>query len=160
ADGKLRRVDLAGGQPKVLADAPRLTGGAWSPRGEIVFSPNYGSGVQRVSADGGPVTALYAPDSAKGESGLRAGAGLPGGRRFVCRVERWGKPTQYVVGDIAGGATHPLLDDADFAMFAAPHWLLFVRGGSLFARRFDPASLALTGDAIPLATGAPADQNF
>src|SRR5204863_10158169 len=61
ADGKLKRIDLAGGQPKVLADAARMTGAAWSSRGVIVFSPNFRSALYRVSDDGGTVTLVCSP---------------------------------------------------------------------------------------------------
>jgi hypothetical protein len=41
ASGKLKRIDLAGGPPVVLADAV-ARGGAWGTDGTILFTPNYG----------------------------------------------------------------------------------------------------------------------
>jgi Tol biopolymer transport system component len=37
ADAKLKRFDVTGGAPQVLADAPQSRGGTWSPDGVIVF---------------------------------------------------------------------------------------------------------------------------
>ena len=56
--GKLRRVDLAGGRPQVIANAPRLNGGAWNRDGTILFVPDFNSGVAQVSANGGDVKTI------------------------------------------------------------------------------------------------------
>jgi len=42
ARGKLKRIDVAGGLPQPLADAPFGLGGTWSRDGVIVFSPKPG----------------------------------------------------------------------------------------------------------------------
>ena len=64
ASGKLMRVAVAGGVPVVLCDAPDGRGGAWSPSGTIVFSPNLiFEGLAKVSADGGPVEPATLLDS-------------------------------------------------------------------------------------------------
>jgi predicted Ser/Thr protein kinase len=52
ADGKLKKVDLARGQPQPLADVPRSVGATWSKDGFILFGA-IGAGVQRVSESGG-----------------------------------------------------------------------------------------------------------
>ena len=57
AEGKLKRVDLAGGAPQVLADAPNGRGGTWNPEGVILFTPGNvasapNSVITRVSAGG------------------------------------------------------------------------------------------------------------
>ncbi len=40
ANGKLKRVDLAGGAPQVLADAPDPRGATWGSQNVIVFAPS------------------------------------------------------------------------------------------------------------------------
>ena len=40
ADGKLKTIDLNGGSPQMICDAPLGRGGAWGPDGVIVFSAN------------------------------------------------------------------------------------------------------------------------
>src|SRR6185436_87887 len=37
ADNKLKRIDVAGGSPIVITDAPTARGGAWGPDGTILF---------------------------------------------------------------------------------------------------------------------------
>src|SRR5262249_17330039 len=40
ADGRLKRIDILGGPPQVLANAVRGRGGAWNREGTILFAPN------------------------------------------------------------------------------------------------------------------------
>lgn len=53
ADGKLKRIDVAGGPPVTLCNAMPGISGAWSPDGVIVFSEGLGTPLQKVSASGG-----------------------------------------------------------------------------------------------------------
>ena len=60
ADGKLKRMNIAGGPSLNLAEAPNPRGGSWSTQDVIVFAPDLGP-LQRVAAGGGtpaPVTAV------------------------------------------------------------------------------------------------------
>jgi len=54
ADGKLKKVDVSGGQVQVLCDAPNGRGGAWNREGTIVFfSRRIGDRCWRVASSGG-----------------------------------------------------------------------------------------------------------
>jgi hypothetical protein len=54
ADGKLKRVDAAGGaSPETICDAPYPRGGTWSRDGVIVMAARSGEGLVRVPASGG-----------------------------------------------------------------------------------------------------------
>jgi len=53
ADGKLKKVDVSGGQVQVLCDAPNGRGGAWNPEGTIIFSPDALGPLLRVPSSGG-----------------------------------------------------------------------------------------------------------
>jgi hypothetical protein len=79
--GKLRRVDLAGGAPQPLADAPTARGGTWSRNGVIVFEASNIGPLLQVPAGGGaatPVTTL-----GQGETSHRFPHFLPDGRHFL-----------------------------------------------------------------------------
>ena len=56
ARGKLKRIDIGGGQPQELADTAGYRGGTWSREGAIVFAVS-SAGLRRISASGGEVTA-------------------------------------------------------------------------------------------------------
>ncbi len=51
--GKMKKVALAGGPVEVLCDAPEGRGGAWSPKGVIVFAPNIFEPLYKVPEAGG-----------------------------------------------------------------------------------------------------------
>ena len=55
ADGKLKRIEVKGGAPQILADALDPHGGTWSHDGSIIFTPHQLSPLVRVAAAGGPM---------------------------------------------------------------------------------------------------------
>jgi Tol biopolymer transport system component len=155
AEGKLKRVDLAGGTPQVLADAPGGRGGTWNSEGVILFTPaNFpslpGSVLMRVSAAGGtpvPVTRLAA-----GDGSHRWPQFLPDGRRFIFFSTLGRADAQGVyVGSLDGGEPIRVLEGDSPAMFAPPDQLLLVRGDALMAVRFDPTAGAAEGEPRRLA---------
>jgi Tol biopolymer transport system component len=56
ADGKLKRIDIAGGTAQTIADAATGRGGSWNREDIILFAPTNVGGLYRVSASGGQVT--------------------------------------------------------------------------------------------------------
>ena len=44
AQAKLKKVDVNGGPPQILCDAPQGTGGTWNRDGTILFAPIRSSG--------------------------------------------------------------------------------------------------------------------
>ena len=64
AGGKLWRAPVAGGAASVIAPAQTPWGGTWLEDGQIVFVPNFNSGLWRVPADGGVAEQLTEPDGA------------------------------------------------------------------------------------------------
>jgi serine/threonine protein kinase len=85
ADGKLKKVDVAGTQVQVLCDAPNGRGGTWNRNGVIVFTPDAspGSGLARVSSQGGSPVEMTRPDSARFENSHRWPVFLPDGKHFL-----------------------------------------------------------------------------
>jgi Tol biopolymer transport system component/DNA-binding winged helix-turn-helix (wHTH) protein len=148
ADGKLKRVAIAGGPPDTLCDAPNGRGGTWNRREVILFSRQSGPHtIERVSATGGrpsPVTTL-----GDGESAHRWPVFLPDGDRFLYSVQ--GKERGLHLGRLSGGAPRRVLDVAGRVQVTADR-VLFVRGKSIRAQRFDSATAGLIGEptTIPL----------
>ena len=52
ASGKLLKIPVSGGPPQVLASVLAARGGSWGSRDVIIYSPDSGSAVWRVNADG------------------------------------------------------------------------------------------------------------
>jgi hypothetical protein len=53
ANGKLQRIEVAGGPPQVLTDAQWSGGGSWGRDGTILFSGRQGEPIMRIPAGGG-----------------------------------------------------------------------------------------------------------
>jgi hypothetical protein len=54
ADGKLKRIDISGGAPTVLAQSGPIGGGAWNRAGDIIFTgaSSVAAGISRIAAGG------------------------------------------------------------------------------------------------------------
>jgi serine/threonine protein kinase/Tol biopolymer transport system component len=149
ADGKLKRIDVAGGSPQVLADAPNGRGGAWSRDGVILFAPTNVNGtvLMQVPASGGapePVTHLRA-----GEANHRWPQFLPDGRRFLFLSQgARDEETGVYVASLDGGESTRVVAAETAAVFAPPRMLLVVRQGTLVAVPFDPARGGINGNPI------------
>jgi hypothetical protein len=151
ADYSLKRIDLEPGSVQVLAHADGGRGGSWGPDGTIVFQPrataSFGNLV-RVAATGGEVTPYesltgYFPQF------------LPDGRHFLY----WGmcattieskRPSHNVCVAALDGWAQRLLEADGSAVYSSDH-LLFTRGDTLVAQRFDPVTITLSGSASPVA---------
>jgi serine/threonine protein kinase len=149
ADSKLKRLDLAGGRPQVLADAQIGRGGTWNRDGVILFAPGQATGLVRVADTGGTPTTVTRP--AAGEESHRLPQFLPDGRRFIFFVGRSSPEAQGVyVGSLDSPDIRRLVA-ADTAAVYVPGYLLLMRDGVLRAAPFDVARGTLSGDPIPIA---------
>jgi len=146
AAGKLKRLDLAGGLPQVLADAPNGRGGTWGD-GTILFSTT-GSAVKRVSASGGDVT--FATTIAGHILNHRFPVFLPDHRQFLFSAQ--GSPEEHGIylGSLDAPGIKRLVAD-DSAAASLPGWLIYVRQGTLIGRRFDMARAEVSGDPVTIA---------
>ena len=145
----LKKLDLTNGTLQVLADVGVGTanGGAWGARGDVIYSANL-SGLSRVSAEGGRPQQLTALDAAHHETRHYWPSMLPDGDHFLFVVTSEDADARGLwVSSIADPRTkRRVLPDLSQGIYAQGH-LLFVRGGALTAQPFDPARLALSGEA-------------
>jgi serine/threonine protein kinase len=148
AEGKLKRLDLSGGAPHVLANAPNGRGGTWNGDGTIVFSPTITGGLWQVSATGGPTSELIRTG---GQYSIRWPHFLPDGRHLLFTAMLGQADTRGVyVGSLDGRRPTRILSIEAEADYTAGN-LFFVDQGTLLARPFDPARAALTGEPVPIA---------
>jgi len=150
ATGKLNKVDASGGPPQALCDAPFGRGGAWGATGTIVFAPDTTSGLARVDAAGGTRVGLTTLDAK--ETSHRWPDFLPDGNHFLHFAH--GSTTAdsgIYLAALDSKERKLLLRNDSNAIYAAPGYLLFVRDNTLLAQRFNLRSLALEGEAKPVA---------
>jgi eukaryotic-like serine/threonine-protein kinase len=154
AGGKLKRMDLSGGPPAVIADAPNPRGGTWNPEGSIVFAAlSPGGGLQVVPASGGTPARLI-----NNESGveLRWPQFLPDGRRFLYSIAtgKTGTGIYHTSLDRPAEKTRLTINSSAFA-YAPPRgnypgYLVWVSGNTLMAQPFDANRAQLFGTAAPV----------
>ena len=151
ADGKLNKIDVSGGPSQTLCDAPFARGGTWNREGVILFAPSEGP-LYRVAAGGGPVSQVTELDRARGDMAHQHPRFLPDGEHFIFLVRSAkSENSGLYVGSLGSKATNHLVATDDMGVFAAPDHLLFVRGSTLMAHRFDTRRLELQGDPFPVA---------
>jgi eukaryotic-like serine/threonine-protein kinase len=155
ADGKLKRVNLAGGPPSVLCDAPAGRGGSWNAGGTIVFAPQWGSPLYAVSAEGGTPRSVTMLDTTSLDRNHRWPHFLPDGNRFLYVYQQDPGGTDIEPnGAYAGlldGSIDKFLTRTSSQVVYASGYLIFVREGILLAQAFDTEKLELQGEAIALA---------
>jgi len=159
AEGKLKKMAIAGGPPQTLCDAVSGRGGTWSRDGVILFSPSPAGDIFRVPAAGGtPVAVTKLAVDGGSDGGNRFPVFLPDGVHFVYAGQS-AKPNAggVFVGSLDGAAAVLLLPDTSNALYApsprpgADGYLLFRREETLMAQLFDATRLKTTGDMFPIA---------
>jgi Tol biopolymer transport system component len=148
ARGRLWRVDLAGGVPRLLANVSDPRGGSWGRDNVIVYSPNPDGGLYRIPADGGMPVELTTLDRAKQEISHRWPRFLPDGRHvlFMNRVAT-ANLNRYTITAVTttGGIRKALVEAMSPGVYGDGR-MLFLRDEKLFAQPFDPVSVTLSGD--------------
>jgi serine/threonine protein kinase len=155
AGGKLKKIDIQGGPPSVICDAPDGRGGSWNQQGDIVFTPTVNSPIYRVSASGGPISKLTSQDPSKNETTHRWPSFLPDGRHFIFLAGSTFTPSESATNSIMMGSldskeTKLLFHTHYQAEYASGH-ILFLRQSSLMAQPFDVKRFELKGEAVPIA---------
>jgi Tol biopolymer transport system component len=153
--GKLQRLDIGGGLPQPLAKAPRGISGAWNPEGVMLFAPATEGPLFRLPASGGEAVAVTT--LGPGQTRHQSPQFLPGGRHFLFYAVGRERSGEIYVGSLDAPDTIRVTAADSPGLYAVPGWLLFVRQGSLVARRFDAARGVLTGDPVSLADGVGVD---
>jgi eukaryotic-like serine/threonine-protein kinase len=147
ANGKLKSVDLSDGNLQVLADASPDGASAWAPSGVILFKPPRGNPIFKITASGGapvPATKPSGEDEADENPYF-----LPDGKHFLYAAGNARGQSRIEVGSLDSSETKVVLEDGRMAAYAAGY-LLFSRGGQVFAQPFDADTRQLSGKATPL----------
>lgn len=151
-NGKLWRTNITAGLPIVICDAVNGRGASWGAEDVILFAPNIGTSIYRVSAKGGTPTAVT--DSVTGTVSHRWPVFLPDGKHFLYMRSHTGTANdrneiQFASLDERKETT--LLRGRYYLSGFASGWLLAVRNGDLTAQRLDSSSGKLSGDIATVA---------
>jgi len=152
AQGKVKKVSLAGGPALTICAIQNLLGATWNRDNVIVLAPVNRTVLHKVSAAGGtpePITTLNAD---RRENSHRWPQFLPDGRHFLFTARSDVIQNNLIyVGSLDSKTITPLLPAQSNASYAAGY-VLFAREGTLMAQRFDAASLTLSGEALAVAS--------
>jgi len=154
ADGKLKRIDLAGSPAVAVCDANDGRSGAWSGDGTIIFSPTTTTGIHRVPAAGGEAVPVTRIDEKTGETTHRWATFLPDGRHFLYMAGTHNaglkdEANAIYAGDLDSDLKKLILRARSNVVYASGR-LLYVRDRVLLAQPFDPDRLELTGEPSPI----------
>jgi eukaryotic-like serine/threonine-protein kinase len=152
ADGRLRKIDAAGGPVQTICAAREGRGGDWGPNG-IVFAPDSNGPLFTVASSGGEPQRVTSEKVGSSDFSHRWPHFLPDGNHFLYLAhfhnEALGASGIYL-GSLGIGKMRRLLPDLSNVSYASPGFLLFVRRRSLMAAGFDFHSLRLTTEPIPV----------
>ncbi|HUR35770.1 MAG TPA: protein kinase [Vicinamibacterales bacterium] len=152
AEGKLKKIDIAGGPAQKICDAPGGADGTWSPEGVILYDGTANDPIRRVSAAGGTPVEVVKPDPNRNQASVGWPEFLPDGRHYLyLSIGQKREDSMYRVGQLDAADSVEVAASQTQVVFAPPGRLLFVRDGTLVAQPFDPVTLKTSGDAVPLA---------
>lgn len=151
--GRLKRVDVAGGLPATVCEAPSVgTGGTWSAAtGSILFTVLGDLRLWRVAASGG--TPVEVVSAVPGQTDISEPFFLPDGQRFLY-LALSGDPNKrgLYLASLQDPRGQRLMDHDSNAVFVPDDrdhnkgHLLFGREGALMTQAFDVAARRLVGD--------------
>ena len=161
AQGRLKKIETSGGPPQIVCDATAGEGGTWNRDGDIVFAPDETSGLSRVSAAGGLPAPLTTLDAKTVHTSHRWPQFLPDGRHFLYLAMTGavrpidssaiaGRGRMLYVGSMDKSPPTLVMSGVLRAQYAAGR-LLFLKDSTLMSQAFDPGSLRISGDPVPVA---------
>jgi Tol biopolymer transport system component len=152
ADGHLWTIDLAGGSPRKVAEAPDGRGGTWNRDGTIVFAPGQGGALSRVAATGGATTTVTTLNDR--ERGHVWPEFLPDGQHFIYLAQAGDGDSSVFVAALDGSSRRRILSVQSRVVHSANGYLLHQRERQLVAQPFDVQRFELTGEPFTLADRA------
>lgn len=153
-NNKLKRVEISGGPPQLIAETQNGRGGSWGD-GAIVFAPLPYSPMLSVDPAGGTPVKVMDLDAAAYEKSHRWPSFLPDGKRFffvarriLPKAESMVRDRVYV-GELGTPSRTFAMESTSNVMYDGGY-VFFVRERTLFAQRFDVKTLKVTGPPLPI----------
>jgi Tol biopolymer transport system component len=155
ADGKLKKIAVAGGPAQTIApDVLDPRGATWNADDLIIYCPGARGPLFRVSAAGSVSAPATTIDSSRHDLTHRYPHFLPDGRHFLLTVVTPREETSGTyLGTLDSKEVKRLLGDVSLTAYAPPGFLFFVRDVALMVQPFD-VRLASIGE--PEVLGQPA----
>jgi eukaryotic-like serine/threonine-protein kinase len=159
AGGKLKKLDLSGGNAIPICDVLDGRGGTWSTEGVILFGVRADT-LFRVDASGGKPVRLTNLDEARHETSHRFPQFLPDQKHFLFVAQAPLIPTARVFVAALDSPKPVMLEDVISSATFSNNRLLYVVDNSLLIRGFDPETLRFTGEPVIIAEHVQNDPQF
>jgi eukaryotic-like serine/threonine-protein kinase len=152
ADGKLKKIDVSGGQAETICEAPGGSDGDWNRDDVIVFGSAGNSGpLYRVPASGGNPMPVVTPEASA--LYLTSPQFLPDGRRFLytAATRRYAgaadspETSEIHVADLDSKERRRVLTGRGYVRYAPPGFLLYATSTALMVQPFDGVRAEITG---------------
>jgi serine/threonine-protein kinase len=153
AGDQLKKVAISGGAPVILCGAHFLFGARWGADDTVIFGLG-GTGILRVSAEGGTPEVLVPLDATTGEV-AHGPQVLPGDKAVlftVGSVSNWDN-AKIVVHSLESSQTKTLIERGRGARYVGTGHLVYVLDETLWAAPFDVDKLEVTGSSVPMVNG-------
>ena len=152
-ENQLKKVDLARGAVLTIAQLPAEgTGGTWNADNVIVFGMDERP-LHRVPATSGTPTPVLALDASRQEIEHSRPRFLPDGHHLVYFAQSRDRANSRMMAASLDGTQQHISLQANGAFYAVGY-LVFPRGSTVMAQRFDTATLKVSGDPYPLVEDA------
>jgi len=168
-DDKVKKVSRDGGAPITLCDASAPVNATWTLDDWIYFGAKEGRVLERVSASGGSAQAV-GPRTKDGKvfpvfsnDDQQVSQVFPDGKSALVTWRARGISSDYADVALVSLETFEakvLIHSGYDARYVAPNYLLFARGGSLYAVRFDRMRGETQGDPFLVASAVSMESFF
>lgn len=159
ADGKLKKIPVAGGPAQILTLAPNARGGSWGSRNVIIYAGDAGGPLRRINPDGGnPGLVTDKVFDAANESSHRWPFFLPDGEHFLFWAGNFGNVNNdqrsgIFLSSLAGTKRTKLLVGHSNPGYVDGHIVYVDENKTLVTAPLDVSGEKLTGEPTPLASG-------
>ncbi len=164
ADYQLKRVTP--GEPVVtIAPGRDVRSLSWKDNSTIIFSPEATSPLFEIPITGGEAKPVTTLNKSKKERTHRLAQTLPGGKAMIFTVGLLDNPDNYEDATIEAlvfstGQRVEVMKGASMARYSPTGHLIFARGGVLYAIKFDPDSLKVSGEPVAVLQGVAGDRAY
>ena len=156
-DKRLYKIPVSGGHAQLICEANGVDG-SWGSTGIILFDGHGGDSIRQVPAEGGVATAATMINRELSEQAHAWPRFLTDGDHFFYLAYAppsvkgiYENPT-LKVGSLSGSSDKSIGIVETKIEYTYAGYLLFVRGGTLFAQEFDSDKFELVGEPIPVTT--------
>jgi serine/threonine-protein kinase len=144
ANGRLKKVALAGGLPVTISDSATMCG-VWIDQREILF--DWHGQLFRVSADGGAMSLVAKPDTSNRVVALIPCQVLPGKKSALVLMQEWREGRHVGVLSLSDGHVTKIASNRGWPHYSAGY-LLMRRQQDYVGVRFSPRTNRLTGPEV------------